>query len=186
MRLRVGAAMPLKGGRPALIAVEVTKAGRDSRGREAFDFLVGHIERVMPTSVEKTSERLLAIIRAVEDVRPCMIIDAGSPQGLALYQNVRGSGIPPALHKPHAYPGTGQRTGLFASFLQSYSEGRIRFEPGLKHRGELDRSLVFYMGGGTKTDGVELSSEDEALVIALGLAMSWPRHGGASGQHEAP
>ncbi len=176
-RLRVGAAMPLKGGRPALVAVEVAVGPRDPKGRPTFAFTVGHIERVSPTSVELTSERLRRLIEAVGDVRPCMMIDAGSPQGLALYQNVKAAPLDPTLHKPHAYPGTGMRTGLFASFLQSYSAGLIRFRPGLPHRAELDRSLVFYMGGGTKTDGVELSSEDEALVVALGLAITWPRHG---------
>lgn len=176
-RLRVGAMMPLKGGRPALVAVEVRVGPRDKQGRPTFAYEVGHVERITPASVEGTAQRLGALIDAVADTSPCMMIDTGSPQGLALYQSVRQQRRAPGLHRPHSYPGTGQRTGLFSGFLQSYAAGLVRFAPGLPHRAELDRSLVFYMGGGTKTDGVELSSEDEALVVALGLAMTWPRHG---------
>jgi len=180
--------MPLKGGRPALVAVEVRTGERDARGRSTFTYEIGHIERIQPTSVEGTAERLVALVRAVADQRPCMIIDTGSPQGLALYQTVRGQDLDAALHRPHAYPGTGQRTALFSGFLQGYSAGRIRFAPGLAHRAELDRALVFYTGSAKKSSGtqadVELSSEDEALVVALGLAMTWPRHGADSSTND--
>jgi hypothetical protein len=177
--------MPLKGGRPALVAVEVQTGARDLRGRSTFGYEVGHIERVAPTSVENTADRVGKLISAVADQRPCSIIDVGSPQGMALYQTVRSLYVPTGLHRPHAYPGTGQRTQLFAGFLQAYSEGRLRFAPRLGFRPDMDRALVFYMGGGTKSDGVELSSEDEALVIALGLAMAWPRHGGDATKYES-
>jgi hypothetical protein len=178
-RLRVGAMMPLKGGRPSLVAVEVREGPRDSHGRTTFLYEVGHIERITPASVEGTAERLGALVGAVADVSPCMMIDTGSPQGLALYQAVRAQHRSPGVHRPHSYPGTGQRTALFSGFLQSYAAGHIRFAPSLAFRADLDRSLVFYMGtkkGGTASD-VELSSEDEGLVVALGLAMTWPRHG---------
>ena len=175
MRLRVGAAMPVKGGRTALVVAEV-REGRDTRGRLNYEFHVGHVERVQPFTVDAARDRVVAIVDALRDQRPCVMVDVGSPQGLALRQQLRtrlGD-----LHRPHAYPGTGDRPQLFSTFLQAYSDGRVTFEPGLRQRADLDRALVFYMGGGVLKDGVELPSEDEALVVATGLALYWPMHGG--------
>jgi hypothetical protein len=171
--------MPLKGGRPALVACEVFEQRDPETKRLVNVFDIGAVERVTPYSVEATRKRLLDMVTAVKDLAPCVFVDVGSPQGLALHQSTR-VGWPRELHRPHAYPGTGQRPQLFSSFLQAYSAGRVRFEPGLDNRQALDRALVFYMGGGVEKSGVELSSEDEALVIALGLALTWPKHGPAA------
>jgi hypothetical protein len=116
------------------------------------------------------------MVAASKEHFPCVLIDVGSPQGLALHQSMR-TGYDRDLHRPHAYPGTGMRADLFSTFLQAYSAGRVSFQPDLPGRSALDRALVFYMGGGVAKSGVELSSEDEALVIALGLSMTWPKHG---------
>jgi hypothetical protein len=56
----------------------------------------------------------------------------------------------------------------------------VTFLPGLKFRADLDKALVFYMGGGVSKHGVDLESEDDALVIALGLALTWPKHGASA------
>lgn len=178
MRARFGVAMPAKGGRTAVVGVEVRER-RGSDGLLDHEFVVGYVERVGSYTVDGARERVAALMNAAKDVRPCAIVDVGSPQGLALQQSLRGA-YDPELHRPHAYPGAGMRTALFASFLRAYSEGRVRFVHGLAHRADLDRALVFYMGGGTSKDGVDLSSEDEALVVALGLAMFWPKHGPAA------
>lgn len=178
MRMRFGVAMPVKGGRTAIVGVEVREA-RGAGGRLEHSYVVGHVERVQPFTVEAARDRVAALMTAFADVRPCAMIDVGTPQGMALRQALRGA-YPAELHRPHQYPGTGERVALFASFLQAYSTDRVRFAPGLKHRADLDRSLVFYMGGGVKKDGAELSSEDEALVVALGLALFWARHGPAA------
>jgi hypothetical protein len=167
--------MPLKGGRPAIIAVEVLEA-RDPSGRLLHMFDVGAVERITPYSVEATKEKLIRMVASVKEHRPCVFIDAGSPQGLALHQSMR-TGWDKELHRPHAYPGVGIRGALFSNFLLAYSAGRVSFQPDLPGRQALDRALVFYMGGGVAKSGVELSSEDEALVQALGLALTWPKHG---------
>jgi hypothetical protein len=178
VKIRLGVAMPLKGGRPAIIAAEVLEA-RDPTGRLVHGFDVGAVERVTPYSVEAAKARIVAMTTAAKEHLPCVIIDVGSPQGLALHQSMR-TGWDRDLHRPHAYPGTGMRGPLFSTFLQAYSAGLVTFQPGLDARSALDRALVFYMGGGVAKSGVELSSEDEALVVALGLAMTWPKHGGAA------
>jgi hypothetical protein len=176
VKLRIGVAMPLKGGRPAIVATEI-KETRDPRGRLLHHFDVGAIERITPYSVEATKARILQMVGNVREHLPCVMIDIGSPQGLALHQSMR-AGYDPSLHRPHLYQGTGiLRPELFSTFLQGYAAGRISFQPDLPGRSALDRALVFYMGGGVEKSGVELSSEDEALVVALGLAMIWPKHG---------
>lgn len=175
MRMRFGAAMPTKGGRCAVVGVEV----RESRGadqRLRYEYVVGLVDRVEPQTIEAAVGRLRELSGLFADLRPCVFVDVGSAQGLALRQAMIAD-WPSALHRPHAFAGTGERVALFAAFLQAYSTGRVRFEAGLAHRAELDQALVFYLGGGAKKDGVELSSEDEALVVALGLALYWPRHG---------
>lgn len=166
--------MAPKGGRTAVVGAEVREA--KAGGRLAHEFTVGLVDRVTPSTVEAARDRVVALMTGLEDVRPCCIVDVGSPQGLALAKALRGA-YPERLHRPHAYPGTGDRVPLFASFLQAYSSGRVKFMPGLDNRAELDKALVFYLGAGAKKDGVDLASEDEALVIALGLALFWPRHG---------
>ena len=164
------------GGRAAIAGVEVTER-RLGDGRLEHRFAVGALERPEGT-IEAVAARLRALTAAAAEVRPCSIVDVGSPQGLALRQSLR-SAFPPGLHRPHAYPGTGNRRDLFAAFLEAYSAGRIEFAPGLPHRKELDKALVFYLAGEGKSS-VKLSSEEEALVIALGLALAWPRHGPAA------
>ncbi len=176
MRVRFGLAMAPKGGRSALIGVEV-RASSDQHGRPVHHFEVGLAERT-PATIEGAAERLAALMAAAREHRPCAIIDIGTPQGSALHRVLRGK-FPPDLHQAHAFPGTGARAPLFAAFLQAYSDGRITFAPGLPTttRRDLDKALVFYMGGGVSRHGVDLSSEEEALVMALGLALQWPRHG---------
>lgn len=175
MRLRFGTAMAAKGGRTAIVGAEVRER-RSKEGRLEHTFLVGHVERVTPGTVEAARDRLAGLMTSFADLRPCILVDVGSAQGLALHKGLRGA-YPEDLHRAHSYPGTGDRRDLFAAFLQAYASGRVYFLPGLDHRAELDRALVNYLGGGASKSGVELSSEDEALVIALGLALFWPRHG---------
>lgn len=180
MKIRLGVAMPTKGGRPAVVATEIREMRDPGTSRMLHYFDVGAVERVTPYSVEATRERVVRMTSAVREHFPCVMIDVGSPQGLALHQSMR-TGWDRTLHRPHAYQGVGlMRPELFSAFLQAYSAGRVTFQPDLPGRAALDRALVFYMGGGVEKSGVELSSEDEALVVALGLAMIWPKHGPAA------
>ncbi len=169
--------MPLKGGRPAIIATEIRESRDPGTSRLLHHYDVGAVERITPYSVEAAKARITAMTSAVAEHFPCVMIDVGSPQGLALHQSMR-TGWDKTLHRPHAYQGVGvMRPELFSTFLQAYSAGRVSFQPDLEGRSALDRALVFYMGGGVEKSGVELSSEDEALVVAMGLAMIWPKHG---------
>jgi len=177
--------MPAHGGRTAIVGVEVLEA-RDSEDRLVHRFVVGVIERVTPFTIDAARERVIAMVTKLQDARPCCIVDTGTPQGLALRASMSSSrDWPRDLHRPHAYPGTGARNQLFAAFLEAYSRGEVRFAPGLENRADLDKALVFYHGGGTAKEGFELESEDEALVIALGLAMFWPRHGASAASFAA-
>jgi len=178
VRLRYGAAMAAKGGRTAVVAVEVREGREPGTGRLVHRHHVGHLERAEPFTVDEARDRLLRLTLATADVQPCTFIDVGTPQGEALARALRGR-YPPELHRAHAYPGTGARSPLFAAVLDGLSKGTLTFEPGLPHRAELDRALVFY-GGGKKRQTVELESEDEALVIALGLATTFSTHGPAA------
>lgn len=177
-RLHVGAAMPLKGGRPAVAVAEV-REGRGSDGRLRFQFHVGHLERVTPYGVHDAAASVRTVLERLRDMYPCVIVDVGSPQGLALHQQLKREGDP-QLHRPHAWPGTGSRGPLFSSFLQAYSEGRLTLDPRMAHRADLERALVFFGGSSVKEHGLEISSEEEAMVHAVGLALQWPVHGPAA------
>lgn len=176
MRMRYGVAMPEKGGRTAIIGVEVAE-GREPGGRLAHQFTVGLIDRVQPFTIDAARQRVIELMDGTAQHRPCAILEVKTPQGLALHQSLRGK-YSAALHKPHAFAVDNYKGVLFSNFLQAYSLGRVLFRPGLKHRSELDKALVFYMGGGVGKHGVDLESEDDALVLALGLSLQWPKHGG--------
>lgn len=182
-RIRFGVAMAAKGGRSTIIGVEV-REGRDSVGRLMHHFTVGSIDRVTPGTVEALAERVKTLMTRAAAVHPCTIIDVGTPQGMALHQVLRGAWSRD-LHRAHAYPGTGIRGPLFSSFLQAYGSGRVTFAPDLPGRKDLDKALVFYAGGGISKHGVDLTSEEEAMVIALGLALTWPKHGPVARKIEA-
>ena len=171
--------MPEHGGRTAIVAAEVFER-RGTGGVLEHSFLVGHVDRVAPGTVEAARDRAAGAMTAVLKEKPCCIVDVSTPQGTALWRSLRGA-WPKSAHGPHPYGGPGYtRAVLFASFLQAYASGKVRFRDGLAYRADLDRALVFYMGQGVKKEGVELSSEDEAMVVALGLALYWPRHGAAA------
>jgi hypothetical protein len=163
--------MPIKGGRPAVVAVEIFE-GRGPDGRTTHRYRVGLVERITPYGIEVARDAVRDFMVGAAQYKPCVIVDTGSPAGLALHQALK-TALPSSLHRPHSYPGVGARPLLFADFLKAYSEGRVEFVPNLRFRADLDKALVFYQGGGVSKHGVEL----EALVIALGLAMAWPRHG---------
>lgn len=172
MRLHIGVAMAAKGGRTGLVVAEVTERALGAMRREYY-FNIGHVDRVAPQTVEDAAERVLELVTNVAVEKPCVFVDVTSPQGAALRVALNEQ-MPKGLHKAHEHVGT---VDLFSGFLTTYSAARISFEPGLDYRGDLDRSLVFYMGGGVAKHGFELTSEDEALVVAIGLSIFWPRHG---------
>lgn len=177
MRLRLGVAMAVKGGRTAIIGSEVRES-KDGKGRNRYAFTVGSIDRI-PGTVEGTRDRVLAYMDKLEEHKPCVMVDIGSPQGEALLRAMR-DGWSPGIHRPHAYEGIGDRKPLFSAFLHAYSNSRVSIPKSLQHRAALDKALVFFMGAGHAKDGLELASEDEALVVALGLSLVWPIHGQAT------
>lgn len=176
MRMRFGVAMPDEGGRAAIVGVEVTR-NPDPKARRKWHFRVGHVDRVVPKTLEATREKAEQMARMLKESRPCFFVDVGNPQGYALRRLLRER-WPEGVHLPHAYERTRADTNLFSSFLQAYADGMIDFAPWLEHRNELDRALVLYKGGGVARSGYDLESEDEALVTALCLALTWPGHGG--------
>lgn len=185
MRLRFGVAMPEEGGRPAIVAAEVLlRRGADARRR--WHYNVGLVERVVSPTIQGADERVRELVLPVRDLRPCVFVDAGTPQGMALRRVLRRDWPDRELHRPHAYERTRFDATLFATFLEAYADGRVRFLDGLDHRRELDRALVLYRAGGVSKAGDELESEDEALVVALGLALSFPTHGDAADSLDPP
>lgn len=175
MRIRIGAAMPLHGGRPAVVVSELKEETLPD-GTRVIHTDIGHVARIIPFSVEATSACVADLAKKLIDHRPCVVVDTGSAQGLALYLDLRKQ-LPADIHRPHSFPGTGKRNLLFTTFLQTYADDRLSFKPGLPYRVDLDRSLVFFGGSGAAKDGFELSSEDEALVLATGLSMQYAKHG---------
>ena len=178
VRMRFGVAMAEKGGRTAIIGTEVREA-RDEAGLLVHSFTVGFIARVQPFTVGAAVTEISRLMTASAEHEPCTIIDVGTAQGLALHQSGKGA-YPSTLHRPHAYQGHGARATLFSAFLQAYTQDRVAFAKDRPHRAELDKALVFFGGSGVKKDGVDLKSEDEALVVALGLSLVWPKHGPAA------
>lgn len=183
MRIRFGVAMPDQGGRPAVVGVEVRRVG-DPKAKRKWHFTVGHVERLNPKTVEHARERVEELVGALKEHRPCFTIDVGNPQGYALRRLLRQE-WPSVVHLPHGYERTRADTALFAAFLEAYADGRVHFRDGLPHREDLDRALILYKAT-TKKDGDELASEDEALVTALCLALTWPGHGGPAEIMPAP
>ena len=175
MRIRLAVAMPEKGGRPAIVVAEVRRSiGKDARRQ--WHFTVGHVERVVQQNIEGARDRVLELVTTVVGQKPCVFVDVGTPQGVALWRSIRRE-WPSNLHRPHAYERTRFETAMFAVFLEAYADGRVEFLGGLEHRKELDRALVLFKGGGIAKASDELESEDEALVIATCLALMWPSHG---------
>lgn len=168
--------MPEKGGRPAIVGCEVIEIPGKPR-KDRWQYVVGYVERVRRPTIEGARDRIALLTVATLEDRPCIFVDVGTPQGVALRATVRREDWPKKLHLPHAYPRTRGETGLFAHFLEAYADGRVHFLPGLASRAELDKALVLYRGSGTNKTTDELESEDEALVLALCLSLAWPTHG---------
>lgn len=183
MRMRFGVALPDKGGRPSVVGVRVLR-DPDPKALRKWRFEVGHVERVQPKTIEATAEYLRETVGKLKEHRPCFTIDVGNPQGYALRRLLRQE-WPSVVHLPHGYERTRADTALFAAFLEAYADGRVHFRDGLPHREDLDRALILYKAT-TKKDGDELASEDEALVTALCLALTWPVHGAAVETMPAP
>jgi len=183
MRLRIAVAMPEKGGRPAIVVAEVQRAlGKD--GRRQWNFTIGLVERVKRQNIEGARDRVLELAEASISMKPCVFVDAGTPQGVALWRSVRKDWTR-RLHRPHAYERTRFETAMFAVFLEAYADGRVKFLGDLDNRKELDRALVLYKGGGVSKVSDDLESEDEALVVATCLALMWPSHGGDASRVES-
>lgn len=177
MRLHFAVSMPEKGGRPAVAGVEVRRAP-DEKGRRRWHFVVGYVERIRTHSIQGTRDRLEDLVLPLADVSPCVFVDCGTPQGIALRRSLR-VGWPEKLHLPHAYERTRFDSTMFAQFLEAYADGRVTFRPGIDPlvRKELDRALILYRAGGKSDAGDELESEDEALVHALCLGVMFSTHG---------
>lgn len=185
MRLRFGLSLPEKGGRPSLVAAEVIQDVRTADPTRKWNFEVGLVDRVPANTIEAAVSRTRDIVTSVTDHEPCVFVDVGTPQGLAARRSLR-KGWPESLHRPHAYERTKFDTATFAAFLEAYADGRVTFLEGLSYRRDLDRALVLFRGGGVEKAGDELASEDEAMVNALCLALSFPTHGSEARRLEPP
>ena len=169
MRLRIGVAVPDEGGRTAIVGTEVL----EDRSRRRH-LRVGLVERVESGSLEDSAAKVRELVEKTLKHRPCVVVDIGNAQGMALRDELRKT-LPPEIHKPHRGRKR-ERPQLLAVILSAYIDGRLRFLPSIGvHRGALDRALILW--GAKKSKGEELESEDEALVIALGLSAAFLGHG---------
>lgn len=189
MRLHVGVAMPEKGGRPAIVAAEVRRAP-DEGGRRRWHYVVGHVDRVRAQTIEGARDATRTLVDRVADVEPCVFVDCGTPQGIALRRSLRVE-WPRALHRPHAYERTRFDPVMFAHLLEAYADGRITFLPDLPHRRDLDRALVLFRSSEKDkrsgiSAGADQLSEDDALVFATSLAVMFPTHGPEAARLEPP
>lgn len=169
--------MPEKGGRPVIVVTEVRRAP-EVQGRRRWHYVVGYVERVRQPTIQGAKARLDELVLPLRDLQPCVFVDAGTPQGMALRRSLR-TGWPDELHRPHAYERTKFDQSMFGTFLEAYADGRITFRKDIDPlvRRELDRALVLYRAGKKGDTGDELESEDEALVHAVSLSVMWPTHG---------
>lgn len=168
--------MPEEGGRPSLVVTEVYRAP-DVAGRRRWRFVIGHVDRVRDQTVQGAREATTSLIRRVEDENPCVFVDIGTPQGLALRRSFRTDWPEKNVHLPHAYPRLPRETMLFAAFLEAYADRRVSFLTDVGYRKDLDKALVLYRGGKISTAAAEIPSEDESLVVATCLSLMWPSHG---------
>lgn len=160
-----------------MAVVEVRRAP-DQQGRRRWHFVIGYVERVKTPTIQGTVARVRELTLPLQDVEPCVFVDAGTPQGFALRRSLRAE-WPEKLHRPHAYERTKFDMTMFGQFLEAYADGRVTFKPSIDAltRKELDRALILYRAGGKSESGDELASEDEALVHAVCLATMFATHG---------
>lgn len=176
MRIHVGVAMPEKGGRPAVVAAEVRRAPDGTDGKRRWHYVVGYVDRVKQQTIEGARDAVREIVDRVIDVEPCVFVDCGTAQGIALRRSMRLD-WPKHIHRPHAYERTRFDAAMFAHLLEAYADGRITFLPDLPFRKDLDRALVLFRSTGVSHAGAEQLSEDDALVFAATLAVMFPTHG---------
>lgn len=176
MRVHIAVAMPEKGGRPSVVATEVFR-GPDVAGRRRWHYEVGYVERVRDQTVQGARDAVTETATKILDVRPCVFVDIGVPQGYALKRTFRSDWPESLLHVPHAYQRLKMETALFATFLEAYADGRVTFLDDISYRKDVDRALILYRGGSTSKAAEEMPSEDEGLVSALCLSLMWPSHG---------
>lgn len=176
MRLHIAVAMPEKGGRPSVVATEVFR-GPDVGGRRRWYYEIGYVERIADQTVQGARDAVTAAAIKLLDVRPCVFVDIGVPQGYALKRSFRAEWPEAQLHIPHAYQRLKMETALFATFLEAYADGRVTFLDDIPYRKDVDKALILYRGGSTSKAAEEMPSEDEGLVSALCLSLMWPSHG---------
>jgi hypothetical protein len=149
-------------------------------GRETMDHMVVHVERQAPV-LEVLRDRILVLARRARPDRPCFFIDAAGGIGTGLVKiltDMRKDNVfPQDIHKPEAYTRRGvARQGLVNAIVEQYGSGRLKFATGLPLQAQLIRALETYESQ-VADDGKVSFSGDEEMVIALGLALGYYRHG---------
>lgn len=191
-RLHIACAMSAtsRTGQTAVVAVEHRQVAPEEPGKRiTWEHLVRHIEQ-LPAQVEVAAERLIEMVNDVQEQSPTVLVDIGAGPGRALYDilrehrsagkyRLRSEGGMPVWH-PIAYAEQGaRRQELLTAILVPYGTDRLRFDvPDEVALGKLTRALALQKAT-VQDDGVTTTSSDEALVVALGLAMRFARYTGA-------
>jgi hypothetical protein len=133
-----------------------------------------------PADVET---RLLTMARDLRLVRPCLFVDASSGSGAALasalkVERGKRGNWPADLHPVHPYVQRGAaRQALLEAILTAYMTGMLAFEEGLVNRDRLEKALASQQSVVGIDGRVSRKSDDDNLIIALGLAIAYAQHG---------
>ncbi len=138
---------------------------------------VGHSER-LESAVEVVRARIVDLARSEWPSDLCFFTDCTTAGGFALYKLLRViDGWPEQLHRPHGYFGRGRdRQALLTAILQAMGADELAFDPpgGDARKSELVKALENRDVG---DDGrLAARTEDEAMLVALGLTLIAPRH----------
>lgn len=180
MRLRLGVVFGAGRERAAIVPVEIVELAPPEPtgpwGR--FAYTVGEPEQ--PEShLEVLRDRLLQIATDEWPSDPCVFVDASVGPGAALVKVLHDHrDWPEGLHRPHAYLQRGQaRQGLLTTILQASGNKQLEFERTAGTAGNpLVKALESYHAEVSDDGRVSARGENEALVVALGLAIAYPRH----------
>lgn len=183
MRLHIGV-VPGGGkarGQASFIFTEHREVAGPIGQAPGVDHIVVHVERQAPI-LEVVRDRIVEIARQAEPDGPCLFVDAAGGMGAGLVKIVsdlqKAGRFPASLHRPHAYTQRGQRRqGLVNAIIENYGGGKLRFAAGLPLGPELIKALETYESE-VADDGRVSFAGDEEMVIALGLTLAYPRHGG--------
>lgn len=140
--------------------------------------IVGEARRY-DNQIEVLRDEVVGLARDLQQTDICFFVDVTTGPGAALAKILYGWPEWPEgrVHRPHGYSQRGiARQGLLTSILKAYGNSALEFESAAET--SLVKALSSYHAMVGEDGRVTAKGDAEPLVVALGLAMSYPLHSG--------